>query len=666
MSESASTFIGSSDSVHAGSGPQTNNYYMGPPPPKDAQERSPRKLAEDELRWLHRHFVPPDGFHQASDVLEKHRMVLLDGRPGNGRGTAARILLRGMSGPSPIQELPLEREEEDSRCLLDPEMIAHDDRLLLDLSTAKERLWAGVQTELSPFRQAIRDRAAGLVIILPTVLSGSGDGLAPALGDLRRFISRAPDMELDIVKHHMRSSGLDPTMTDLAPARVTDYLAHAPSLSRVATFAQFLCEAAGRGGDFTDWCEEALRGALRTPEQAARQFGTLRRGADRALLVTTAMLHGARADAVHRATELLLGEEPPGSVRTLLRRRALTERLAGIDAEITAGDRVRFTGLGVDGAVRTLIWRDFPDLREPLRDWAGQAVGLPGLTDTDRDRLVERVAEQCLVTQRPDDLLDLTKQWASAPRSDGPAFRAAAHGLRHGLRSVRYGGRFRHQIYDLSTSNQLSAPLRHVLIGVCAAEMSVSHPYAALVRLHHLARREGTGSEGREALLKLVGENHHLLRRMLDRLASSPWRVDPDIFLYVSGPGPLTDSAGRSRPLLAESGVRTRLVRCWSAVFRDRTAAQWAPAAAAWLAAVCAGAPYADRFLDVLVAGCEQRGDRFGLLYRFAGEWAAARQGRDEGPTADRTAAALPARVLQKISAAQHEWITSPRESTAP
>ncbi|WP_405944960.1 hypothetical protein [Streptomyces sp. NBC_00932] len=659
MSESTSTHIGSSGSVHSGSGPQTNNYYTGPPP-KEAQEKSPRKVAEDELRWLHAHFVHPDGFNQAYDVLDRHGMVLLDGKPGSGRGTAARILLRSMSGPSPIQELPLEREEEDSRSLLDPDAVAHDDRLLLDLSTANERLWAGVQTELSPFRQAIKDMRAGLVIILPTLLSGSDDRLTPALGDLRRSISRAPGMEMDIVKRHLRSSGLDPTMTELAPAKMKEYLVQAPSLSRVAKFAQFLCEAAGRGGTFSEWCSEALAGALRSPEQAARQFGTLRKGADRALLVTTAMLHGARADAVHRAAELLLGGEPPDSVRTLLRRRALSERLAGIEAEITAGDRVRFTGLGLDGAVRTHIWRDFPDLREPLRVWAGRAVSLPELTDTDRDRLVDRLAEQCLVTQRPDDLLDLTKQWASAPRSDGPAFRAAAHALQHGLRSVPYGGRFRHQIYEWSTSDRLSTPLRRVLVDVCAADLSVSHPYAALVRLHHLARREGAGQEGREALWKLVQENHHLLRRMLVRLAWSTYRADPGIFLFLSGPGPLTDFAGRSHPLLAESAVRSNLTRCWSAVFRDLGAPQWSPPADAWLTAVCDSTPYADRFLDILVAACEQRGDRFGLLYRFAGEWAARRR-----PTEYR-AAALPARILQKISAAQCDWNTSPRESTAP
>ncbi|MFE2378273.1 hypothetical protein [Streptomyces sp. NPDC059398] len=664
MSESTSTHIGSSGSVHAGSGPQTNNYYTGPPP-KETTERSPRKVAEDELRWLLRHFVPPEGFHEASDVLEQHRMVLLGGRPGSGRGTAARILLRGMSGPAPIQELPLEQEEEDSRCLLDPEVVAQDDRLLLDLSAADDRLWAAVQTELSPFRQAVRDRSAGLVIILPARLSGSDDGLTPVLGHLRRTISRTPGMEMDIVRHHLRSSGLDPTKTDSAPVTVTDYLTRAPSLSRVAGFAQLLCEAAGRGGQFTDWCEQALVGAGRTPEQAARQFGTLRKGADRALLVTTAMLHGARADAVHRATEMLLGGELPDSVRTLLRRRALSERLAGIEAEITAGNRVRFTGVGLDGAVRTHIWRDFPDLREPLRIWAGEAVTLPELTDTDRDRLVDRLAEQCLVTQRPDDLLDLTKQWSAGARSDGPALRAAAHALRHGLRSVPYGGRFRHHIYALSTSGSIGAPLRHVLINVCAADMSVSHPYAALVRLHHLARREGTGSEGREALWKLVRENHHLLRRMLDRLASSPWPVDPDIFLFLSGPGPLTEFAYGSRPLLAVPAVRARLARCWATVLRDRSAAQWAPAADTWLAAVCEGAPYADRFLDILVDACEQRGDRFALLYRFAGEWAARRQ-LDEPMPEDHRAAALPDRLLQKISAAQDDRPTSPRESTAP
>jgi hypothetical protein len=114
-------------------------------------------------------------------------------------------------------------------------------------------------------------------------------------------------------------------------------------------------------------------------------------GPQRALLLTTAMLHGAHADAVHSATTLLLhAVDHPMDDRPPLEHADLAIRLEEASAGLTQHGAVRFKELEYDTAVRTHFWDHRPDLREHLGTWVGRTVELtePVLSPGDRHHVV--------------------------------------------------------------------------------------------------------------------------------------------------------------------------------------------------------------------------------------------------------------------------------------
>ncbi|MGW6600170.1 hypothetical protein [Streptomyces sp. NPDC055036] len=677
MSEATTTWIGEMSGVatHTGSGNQTiyvqqlKERYQAPGSlAKDSSGRTPRTVATQDLLWLYKRFEPPVGFEEAVEKLKKRGTVLLDGKQGDGRNAAARMLLRRLpQEQGPVQELLLgEEEERNSPLLLDHGLVGDEDRLLLDLSGKDEECWRRVQAELSSFRASVQQRQAGLVLILPP---GVSHLLTSELADLRYVISRPPGMELDIIKRHMRLGEIDPTLVDPSPGVLNSFLDPGPPLGDVAAFAQYLCRAAADGGSFDTWCLLALEAFRGQPAHAARLLRIVRKGVPRALLVTAAMLHGARGDAVHRAASVLLASvDPTAQTRPALQHRPLSERLNEIEARTDDQGRVTFTGLEIDAAVRTRVWHDLPELREPLRDWVGKVVSLPELDEPDRDALVARLAEQSFASRRPDDLLILSERWSRNP-GNLPQLRAATRALSHGLHSREFGSRFRRRILDWSRTRQLTTAQRRVLVEVCHEDMAVRHPHAALVRLHHLARREKPIGPARDALVRLVGNDNRLHRRMLARLARTFTSAvngtnnaefvteDTDLFLTFGAPEQLSDSESRSRPLIAESAVRNDLIAGWSIVFRTLPTERWTGLAHSWLNTACAPSPFADLFLDVLVSACRRRGDQLGVLYRVGRRWTAAQPVQDARK-------ALPGRLFQKISDALRAQPPFARETT--
>ena len=97
---------------------------------------------------------------------------------------------------------------------------------------------------------------------------------------------------------------------------------------------------------------------------------------------------------------------------TELGRTDFGERLNALGIERDPDGGLRFGQLAYADAVRTYFWTNFPGLRDDLRDWIGQAAGLPGLTTDDRVNIVVRFGERSLAIGRPDDLFDLVVHWA--------------------------------------------------------------------------------------------------------------------------------------------------------------------------------------------------------------------------------------------------------------
>ncbi|MET9557512.1 hypothetical protein [Streptomyces sp. NPDC006645] len=669
MRAAPTTHIGTSQgTVNTGPGDQhIHNYLqdMGPLS-KDPKGRTPRALAEEELNWLRDHFENPEGFIEAFEKLREQNTVLLDGEHGDGRNAAARMLLvRIEHGGKSLHEVLL-REEEGSSRQLDPESIGDEDRLLLDLSRSSDDVWQKVEPELSEFRESVRLRRAKLVVILPR---GVARRLSPELTRLRFVITRPPGMELDIVKRHLRVAGIDPTLTDTAPTALEKFLVQRRPLAEVATFAQYVCQAHRDGDDFPGACDTALDALQGQPAGAADLLAKVRNQSARALLLAAAMLQGARADAVHRAAALLLeAADPTASKRPALQHPLLSKRLQPLRVQIDASGRVHFAELGLDVAVRACVWNDFPQLRETLRDWVGDALALPELGDTDREALVTRFAEQTLACRRPQDLLILVERWSRTDKN-GTQLHGAATALIRGLHDREFGREFRSSVYNWSIDDRLPPGRRKVLVDVCRDDMAVSHPNAALVRLHQLARREKHSIMARPALLHLTADDHRLRRRLLSRLGSylgpvayegavrKHAREDVSFFLEHSAPGPLTDAGTRGHPLISESGVRNDLTTGWAAVFSIAPAEEWTTSVHGWFSTACAEPASFDVLIDTLIAACDRRGDRLASLYNAALAWTAPAS----VPHAE--AADLAGRVLRKMPAATHHQPPTARET---
>ncbi|MGW5863655.1 hypothetical protein ACWFRJ_15955 [Streptomyces sp. NPDC055239] len=652
--DSRTDFSGPAHAVNSGSG-NMNITFTNPAesPAENLLESQPtarRRVAESQLRHLQQQFSRPAHINSAYDVLESRNILFLDGEPGSGRSSTARVLLCELPrGTGTYHELTTEPDEGKAP-RLSVDLIGEQDRMLLDLSAANERLWNTVQAQLWDFYHVLQSKHAHLAVVLPKLRP---DQLAPEFLTFRRRI--APPDQLDVIVRHLRCGGLDTRICDPPPSALLSFMETKPSMRELARLAVRILEmhaAEHEAGAFGAWCEQAVAEQTDRGPEVAELVPHVRRGPQRALLLSSALLHGARAEAVHVATAALLSAtKSPVEVRPLLEHPGLDERLEKIDAVSDGAFRVRFERRGFARAVRRHFWTTRPDLREPLRSWVCQMVGLPELTDADREHLVRRFTELCLSTEDTGELIHLVNDWTDAPARNH-WLRAAAHLLEQSVLSEACGGEFRHRIYEWSTQRQLSASLRHVLVEVCEKVMSVRHPEAALVRLHHLARNEQSPGIARESLLRYVTNDPEDLRlhlRLLDRLtvrsSDAHRRPDTDLFLDLTAPTRLP------KPFLRSSTTRSWLTAGWAAAFVHAEPERWTACAATWISAADATSDHAiaNRLFDVLVAAAETR---YALLSRL---YASARQhARPE----------LSALLLRKINEAQTRRVS--RDSTMP
>jgi hypothetical protein len=578
--------------LHTGQGHQYI-FQSGP----DVRNRRPpgrdrHAMARDDLIRLLRRFVPLPDTGRALAMVDENGTVLLTGARGSGRHATARMLLYRLSGPrSRLQELA-DRSAVPDEPVLDADAVEAGDLLLLDLSNTEDDRYRALLPRLSWYRAEISERGAHLAVVLPPDRERSLPG---DLASLVVSIGR-PDGLL-VLRGHLRADQIPFQADQLGAPALLPYLTSGPirDIAALATLVRTARDRAGSAGAFPDWLAVALKAMSDQDGDVATQLRDLPDGRQRALLLTSAMLSGAPADVVHHATARLLDTTGfPADDRPALARPSLSEQLSAIKVETDRAGRVRFAALGYDRAVRTHFWTNFPDLRKDFRNWIGEVSTLPA--EDDRTALVVRFAEQALRHDRPNDLFVLAKRWAD---------QRAEVALAAGLRDERYGWLFRRQIYDWSRDSGLSANLTEVVIRVCADVLALTHPDQALVRLQHLARRQG-GPAARAALVELVQPDARLFRRLLDRIVADlsrpdPWSTDVDLFRAVAEPS-----------LVRDVGLRERLVAGWHAVLglRPEAARDWLPAGTD------------DRVLSVLVAACGDRAAACNRLYAVGRDWA--------------------------------------------
>ncbi|MGV9313538.1 hypothetical protein ACWDR0_15275 [Streptomyces sp. NPDC003691] len=595
-------------STHTGSGNQyVVNWFS-------ANERlvrtgTPRlHVVREHRRLLARCFVHPRFYGTAAERLrDPGGVVLIDGPPGSGRRAAATMLLEGTStAANPIEELPVNGEEDALEA-------SGDDRYLLDLSHVTDGDYPEAQRALIRYRSMVERCGARMVAVLPNGLDWMlNTELLAAVVRLERPQGKT------VFLRYLRVSGIECTPEELNSRDLATMFITSPmrELARLADLVSQARASGQYGTEFSHWLAVALEAAMNWSEQVSQQLRDHRDVMARALLFTTAMVSGARAEAVLAGARCLLEHlrhELDGTPR--LAQDDLGEQLAKL--EITRGEdgRVSFARLAYDEAVRRHYWRNYPDLREAFRDWAGQCIQLPELGREDRMRLVARFAEQALDSDRPEDLCVLVEQWTRQPSGSRRLRAEAAAMLELGLSHDEHGARLRARVYGWATSAGLAPDLVHVLTDVCRQVMVVTHPDQALVRLRHLALRQSgaAGAAAAAALVQVARGNRRLMTRLINQLM----RVTPltgtatDVLLGLLEPGT------RFRPPWQE------LTLAWRAVMVATTASDWSPVAQRWLTQAASGSN-AVTGLNVLVIAAMADPALLTLLYAATREWAAA------------------------------------------
>lgn len=610
--------------VHAGSGSMFNLFLSSD---SDREGTPYRHFADDYLRWLKRRFVEPPGFGVASEILKSSGMVLLDGTPGIGRFAAAQMLLYELrTGKETFREMPFNEENEKGKRLLDYKSIADGGLLLLDLSDLDDRDCARVYGELRHAQAEVHKHGARLVIVLP---DGKAGHLEPGLAPYRVELGRPPGLE--VLRRYLRQDGLSWNEVCRPSPTVDRLLGGKPRMEEIARFALLVNGVRirpGRTGDFTRWCEEAYAALFARDGQVAEDVRELRDPHARALLLATALLHGAHADMIHEAATSLLSEVKPSQEEiSPLEGPDFDQRFKAIRAMRDGEGKVHFTELGYDGAVRRHFWTHFPDLRGSLVKWFEVTAISTDMDQGVRDDLIERFTALCLHDRYRAVLSSLVEQWTARPTMNGAGKRAAAQALASGLQDRRQGRYFRRQIYEWATTDKgLPSALAEVIVATCTEVMVVHNPYEAVVRLHHLARRERETTRARDALIRLVRADRRLLRLMLDRFhhqfsEDRGWKgADAGLFLELVDPELLADATADARPLIASDVVRHQVALGWSVVYERGPDDVWEEPARRWLLAAGEAGPRHDVLIDVLVEGGRQRTDVLSRLYGMAGE----------------------------------------------
>ncbi|MFF3285627.1 hypothetical protein [Streptomyces sp. NPDC003023] len=663
MSEHVRTtqVTGANGPMHNGTGDMYINFGADQ---QGSGRPSSRRVADDQLSWLRRVLVAPAGMGNARSELARTGTVILDGPPGSGRTSTARVLLHEHHRDSEAFRELLPGEEGELP-LTHPELVGTGDLLLLDLSAADTARWDTAQADISALRKAVHDQHAHLVVVMP-----HGGAVDSTLQQNRVEIQ--PPCGAWVLRRHLRMHGV-PAEQYLRPdPTVTEFLNKPRPLREIADFADLVRRArdgAAPRAAFSEWCAAAGKARADRSKEVAALVATSKESSQRALLITVAMLHGAHADAVHRIARLLLSTvgSPPDD-RPLLEREDLAERLEKITAGTGPDGHVRFKELDHDSALRAHVWDHMPELRHHLDTWTARSVALkaPHITQELRDGLVTNLAGEYLRTGRPAGLVSLAEDWGSRNGSRA-VLDAAVRALTCGLEDPAHASNFRGWIYDRCRHHKPLTPgFAHVLVRVCAEVIAAGHPDQAMLRLYYLARRQDGATGALEALCDLVATSHRLRRRLLHRLAGSELSpAELGIFLRAGVPEPLTGPGDNRRALVDEKGVQSALTTCWSAVLNGLPRPMWQPYAERWIHQVAVAGHQGGLLLDLLVGAadlCEgRRGAAFAALY------ATARDAERTTPGGSSSATLTTDLLLQKICSAQsRNRPTAPPQAASP
>lgn len=620
--------IGNHGPIHGGTGHQFygTTIYVAGGERVFRGGRDPRRTAKDHLTRLDLQFVEPPGYSTARSVLETYGCVALIGAAGIGRRAAGQVLLRRLGGADAVVQDESGLPDAPGEPVLSSEQVTDGDLILLDPSDVQDaEAFDQIMRRLPSYQAELRDRGAFLVV----VLAESHDDLVRA--EVRHLLVtlRRPDAAL-VVRRHLEVADIPFTERELTDSKALRDRQATDPMRTLAELVRLVGDARDRLGPavgFPGWLDAALGVLDELGGKVAAQVKELRAGAQRALLLATAMLADAPADQVDFAAAALTeATAQPDDERPPLERDDLAQRLAELDVAVDRNGCVRFVRFGYEHAVRRHFWDNFAALRDNFQDWARKVAVSPAIGAHQRDRFVSCFADQVLRIDRPDDIVALVSTWLRPVANRQRSLPAAALALELGLDDPRHGGRFRRLIYDWSRDRTVDKDRAHLAITLCAEVIASTHPSEAVVRLHHFVRRQADDvrDAATEALLRLVHQDRREFRRLLDRvvtgLTEAGWDADFALFLTLARPLELA-RPGSAAPLLVDHFVRRRLLAGWRAVLFGRPSVGWADLAREWLDAM-ENDPRDGLWLATLADACARPGVGAGRLYGVVRDWA--------------------------------------------
>ncbi|WNF29297.1 hypothetical protein RI138_22090 [Streptomyces sp. C11-1] len=636
--------------VNNGPGPQYV-FYGARAARRIRRSAEPLRIVREDRLHLADRFAPPVNYRVAADRLEKPgSVVLLDAQPGTGRRAAAIMLLHELgedddtdAGDVRFEELPTPDRPRDKDGDKDgdarPAAPGPGDRFLLDLSrVADEEAYTEAQRRLAGLRTQVQEARAHLVVVLP---SGMTHAHPPELAPHTVTLERPRGIA--VITRHLRMDLMPFSPADLERPDLRLLYDRSPmrELARLAGLVRTARDSGRFGTDFASWLDQALRAVTDRATEVGQRVATARTAPERALLLAAAVFEEAHADTVHEAWRGLLktvGHEDEAA--TELARMDFGQRLTALGIERDPDGRLRFKQLAYADAVRTYFWANFPGLRDKLAEWIGVAAGLPGLTTDDQMNIVVRFGERSLAAGRPDHLFDLAARWANGGTGASSDPRTVA-ALELGLSHEGFGVWFRRRMYDCVNSNSLSDGLVRALTAACVQSLALTHPDQAVVRLRHLAVREGEAARAAgEALFGLVGNDHRLYRLLMDRLRVPARRdsraAEPPLRL-------LTELLSSDR--VPDPPRWPDLFLGWETVFSQPPTKLWNRLVKSWLDTVACDRTR-EMALDVMVRAAHGRTIALHRLYTIACDWA--------GEARDPARTAVAARLWQHIDQAQY------------
>ncbi|MGC5040028.1 hypothetical protein ACPXCS_32270 [Streptomyces sp. DT190] len=549
-------------------------------------------MADREMDLVENAFVDALGSNGSGQVAHavsmlnrphgrRHVLVLL-GETGTGRRAAALRVLHSVGVPRErIRWLVLDWDRPRTEQL--PHTKGHG--FVLDL-TACRGLDEDFYTGLADYQQEAEAAEAFLVILATP--EGWNPGTLATVPSVRMI--RPPATE--IAKAHLRHLAAD-RVDWLSSAPLDALLAQSAEPSDAARLALLVAQAGEDNRDavkqeFTDWQDHLQKWFEKhsNPEDLR----------ERALLVATALLEGVPADVVLDAADRLFAEvggvQPPGGA---LAGRGLDERLHAIKASQDDDEALSLEARqhGLPEAVLKYVWRQRPQLRRVLLQWASHISAPNGVAVRHLRRIADCLVQLSLLPGGSVVQL-VASDWIATGRS---AHRELAVEVLEtmALHPVTGAG-VRKQLYDWAHQKGTSKELATAVADICAGRLGQTYPRIALTRLRLLASR----SDGlaREAVAEAVR-----------RLASTPeqrilvlseivgWAEAADSDVREAGTDTflaLTDIACDTLlPVLAarETGEDAAdtlagelFVRGWRAALQDPNAAGTAHARlAAWL-----------------------------------------------------------------------------------